>query len=59
MMNVAVLTARDRALTGLLNTAASVFAELAADPEGSRNWLVVASDAPALRAASRATRATT
>ena len=49
MMNVAVLTVRDRALTGLLNTAASVFAEtLVWHPEGSRNWIVVASEAPGL-----------
>ena len=49
MMNIAVLTVRDRALTGLLNTAASVFAEtLVWHPEGSRNWIVVASDAPGL-----------
>ena len=49
MMNVAVLTARDRALTGLLNTAASVFAEtLVWHPEGSKNWFVLASVAPGL-----------
>ncbi|HTS01617.1 MAG TPA: fused MFS/spermidine synthase, partial [Thermoanaerobaculia bacterium] len=47
MMNVAVLSAHDRALTGLLNTVASVFAETRTwHPEGSKNWFVLASDTP-------------
>ncbi len=50
MMNIAVLSARDRALTGLLNTVASVFAETWVwHPEGSNNWFVLASDTPGLR----------
>ena len=50
MMNVAVLSERDRALAGLRNTMASVFAETWVwHPEGSKNWFVVASDAPGLR----------
>jgi spermidine synthase len=45
MMNVAVLSAHDRALLGLLNTAASVFAEtLVWHPQGSHNWFVLASE---------------
>lgn len=51
MMNVAVLSARDRALTGLLNTVSSVFAETWVwHPEGSHNWFIIASDSPGLKA---------
>ena len=50
MMNVAVLSERDRALEGLLNTVASVFAETWVwHPEGSHNWFVLASEAPGLK----------
>ena len=50
MMNVAVLSERDRALIGLLNTVASVFAETWVwHPEGSKNWFVLASEAPGLK----------
>ncbi len=50
MMNVAVLSERDRALIGLRNTVASVFAETWVwHPEGSKNWFLLASDAPGLR----------
>jgi spermidine synthase len=49
MMNVAALSARDRGLTGLLNTAASIFAETWVwHPEGSHNWILVASASPGL-----------
>ena len=50
MMNVAALPDGDRALTGLLNTAASVFGEVWLwRPAGSRSRFVVASDAVGLR----------
>lgn len=49
MMNVAVLSDRDRALTGLLNTIASVFPDTAVwHPEGARNRFILASGAPGL-----------
>jgi spermidine synthase len=50
MMNVAVLSDRDLALPGLLNTVASVFADTWVwRPEGSHNRFILASDAPGLR----------
>jgi spermidine synthase len=50
MMNVAVLSDRDRALTELLNTAASVFAEAWVwHPQGAHNRFVLATDSPGLR----------
>ena len=61
MMNVAVLTAHDRALSGLLNTVASVFTEtLVWHPEDSHNS-GPSSPAPprASRGASRSTRCRT
>jgi predicted membrane-bound spermidine synthase len=50
MMNVAALRDDDRFLTGLLNTAAAVFAEVWVwHPAFHRNWVLVASDAPGVK----------
>jgi spermidine synthase len=50
MMNIAALSPHDRALTGLLNSVASVFAEVWVwHPQGSNNWFVLASDAPGVK----------
>ncbi len=49
LMNVAAFSREDPLLAGILNTAASVFAEAAVfRPAGTHNFLLLASDAPGL-----------